>query len=297
MLTVQKSHTGRVAIIAVLCCAVFLAGCQDTLIEDFTFDGMRAYQLAADQLEFGPRHPGTSGHRQLGDWILENLGEAGWTTFEQPFTFDNQSLRNLGGRAGPADGNIIILGAHYDTRPVADADPLNPSESVPGANDGASGVAILLELARVLRTDRLCNQVWLVFFDAEDSGNLNGWDWAMGSAHFAEAMEFVPQAVVVVDMVGDADLQIYYEHNSDVALSQEIWALAAQLGFTAFVPELRHAMTDDHTAFLRRGIPAVDIIDFDYPAWHTTHDTLDQISAESLEQVGRTLEVWVESCP
>jgi Zn-dependent M28 family amino/carboxypeptidase len=274
-----------------------LTGCQDAVSDHLEFDGRRAYDLAAEQLDFGARHPGSSGHRQTGDWILQELEEAGWKAFEQPFTFDEQPLRNLIGRAGPADGSIIILGAHYDTRPVADADPDNPTEPVPGANDGASGVSVLLELARVLRIESMCNQVWLVFFDAEDSGNLDGWDWAMGSAYFVEVMQFIPQAVVVVDMIGDADLQIYYEHNSDAALSQDIWALAAQLGNTAFIPELRHAMMDDHTAFVLRGIPAVDIIDFDYPAWHTTRDTLDQISAESLEQVGRTLEVWVESCP
>jgi hypothetical protein len=294
---VKSSTTVWKVIILILIGAGFLAGCQDESGPDLVFDGARAYELSAEQVGFGPRYPGAAGHWQIGDWILQELSEQGWGTLEQPFSFDGQPLRNLVGINGPEDASVIILGAHYDTRPVADADPDNPAEPVPGANDGASGVSVLLELARVLRTEELCNQVWLVFFDAEDSGNLGGWDWAMGSSYFVEVMEIIPQAVVIVDMVGDSDLQLYYEHNSDDALSEVLWALAAQLGNTAFIPELKHAMTDDHTAFLRRGIPAVDIIDFDYPAWHTTHDTLDRISGESLEQVGRTLEAWVESCP
>lgn len=278
-------------------CSMSLGGCQMRSVENGTFDGARAYQLAADQLGFGARHPGSSGHQQMGEWIMEQLQEAGWEAFEQPFIYQGQSVRNLVGIAGPAEGGVIILGAHYDTRPLADADPEHPTEPVPGANDGASGVAVLLELARVLPAEDLCCQVWLVFFDAEDSGNLDGWGWAVGSAHFVEVMEIVPQAVVVVDMVGDADLQLYYERNSDPSLTQGIWAQAARLGYTAFVPEPRHSMLDDHTAFMRAGIPAVDIIDFDYPYWHTTQDTLDHISGDSLEQVGRTLEAWIRSCP
>ena len=274
-----------------------LGGCQTLDGEVQTFDGARAYQLAAEQLSFGPRYPGSSGHLQIGDWILEQLQLAGWEAYEQPFTYRGQSLRNLVAKAGPAESGIIILGAHFDTRPLADADPDHPTQPVSGANDGASGVAVLLELARVLAPEELCKQVWLVFFDAEDSGNLDGWEWAAGSRYFVEVMEIVPQAVVVVDMVGDADLQLYYERNSDAELSQEIWTLAEQLGNAAFIPEPRHAMTDDHTAFARQGIPAVDIIDFDYPFWHTTQDTIDRIAADSLGQVGRTLEAWIRSCP
>ncbi len=287
----------RSALIAAFVCCLILAGCQPGPNEPQPFDGARAYQLAAEQLSFGARHPGSSGHRQVGDWILEQLQAAGWEAFEQQFEHRGVSLRNIVGRAGPEEGGVIILGAHYDTRPVADADPENPTQPVPGANDGASGVAVLLELARVLSAQDLCSQVWLVFFDAEDSGNLDGWEWAVGSAYFVEVMEIVPKAVVVVDMVGDVDLQLKYELNSDPALSQEIWAVAAQLGQAAFIPEPGHAMFDDHSAFLRAGIPAIDIIDFDYPYWHTTQDTLDRISGDSLEQVGQTLEAWIQSCP
>jgi Zn-dependent M28 family amino/carboxypeptidase len=188
----------------------------------------------------------------------------------------------------------IILGAHYDTRMFADNDP-DPSkqlEPVPGANDGASGVAVLLELARVLPADSA--PVWLVFFDAEDNGRIEGWDWILGSQAFVEGLEFQPEAAVIVDMIGDADQNIYIERNSDPALVQEIWNIAAELGYEqSFIPRPKYSMLDDHTPFLQAGIPAVDIIDFDYPYWHTSEDTVDKVSAESLEVVGITLQEWI----
>ena len=188
----------------------------------------------------------------------------------------------------------IILGAHYDTRMFADNDP-DPAkrlDPVPGANDGASGVAVLLELARVLPKDSV--PVWLVFFDAEDNGRIEGWDWILGSQAFVDEMDFRPQAVVVVDMIGDADQNIYIERNSNPVLVKEIWDVASGLGYEqSFIPEAKYSMFDDHTPFLQAGIPAVDIIDFDYPYWHTTEDTADKVSAESLEVVGSTLQEWV----
>jgi Zn-dependent M28 family amino/carboxypeptidase len=188
----------------------------------------------------------------------------------------------------------IILGAHYDSRMFADSDPepANQTKAVPGANDGASGVAVLLELARTLPEDT--PPVWLVFFDAEDNGRIEGWDWILGSREFVMNNSIHPQAVIIVDMVGDADLHIYREGNSDPQLTDEIWATAESLGYTSqFINEIRHTMIDDHTPFLEADIPAVDIIDFDYPYWHTTHDTPDKVSPESLDAVGETLYAWV----
>jgi Zn-dependent M28 family amino/carboxypeptidase len=118
----------------------------------------------------------------------------------------------------------------------------------------------------------------------------------MGSRAFAASLTFTPQAVIVLDMIGDADLNIYYEANSDAQLEGEIWGQAARLGFQGqFIPEPRFNMLDDHTPFLAAGIPAVDIIDFDYPYWHTAADTPDKVSAQSLQAVGATLEAWILS--
>ena len=188
----------------------------------------------------------------------------------------------------------IIIGAHYDTRMVADQDP-DPAKQldpVPGANDGASGVAVLLGLARALPKDSI--PVWLVFFDTEDDGDIPGWDWLLGSKAFVDGLGFHPEAAIIVDMIGDADQNIYIERNSNPALVKEIWGVAADLGYKdSFISTPKYSMIDDHTPFLEAGIPAVDIIDFDYPYWHTTQDTADKVSAESLGTVGNTLLEWI----
>jgi Zn-dependent M28 family amino/carboxypeptidase len=154
-------------------------------------------------------------------------------------------------------------------------------------------VAVLLELARVLDPEALGRTLWLTFFDAEDNGNLDGWDWIVGSQYMADNLTETPQGMVLVDMIGDADLQIYYEGNSHTGLRENIWDVAAELEYAQFIPTLKYTILDDHIPFKNRGIPAVDLIDFDYPYWHTVEDTLDKISATSLEAVGRTLQEWL----
>jgi Zn-dependent M28 family amino/carboxypeptidase len=184
--------------------------------------------------------------------------------------------------------------AHYDSRIYADHDPdqTKRQEPVPGANDGASGVAVLLELARTLPSETV--PVWLVFFDAEDNGKIPGWDWILGSRLFVKTIHIKPQAVIVVDMVGDNDLNIYMEEKSDPDLTKEIWQLAQEMGYSQFfIKEIKHNIIDDHIPFIEAGIPAVDIIDIDYPYWHTTSDTNDKVSAQSLEIVGSTLWTWI----
>jgi hypothetical protein len=270
------------------------AGCR--VVDDGPrFDGEGAYQYAAAQVDFGPRYPGSQGHTEVQSWLQKTLIDLGWSVETQSFTHLGVELTNLIARL-PSQMDAhqpIVLGTHYDTRPQADQDPNNPTHPVTGANDGASGVAVLLEIARIIAVQPADTPVWLVFFDGEDSGNLNGWNWIVGSTYFAETMAIEPQAVIIVDMVGDRDLQLYYDRNSDAQLSQEIWAMAADLGYDGFIPEYKYSMIDDHTPFNRLGIPAIDIIDFDYPAWHTTQDTLEQISADSLAQVGQTLLSWL----
>jgi len=259
------------------------------------FDGCNSYDMVEQQLAFGTRIPGSEASLSAGDWIISQLEENGWEVEEQVFDYHGVLLRNITGKWEPMPDSRdpILLGAHYDTRPLADRDPISPDLPVPGANDGASGVAVLLELSRVLGEQDYPLPVWLVFFDGEDSGSINGWEWIAGSRKYAEELTIEPVAVVVVDMVGDSDLNLYYEYNSDTALAAEIWQTAAELGYEQFIPELKHSILDDHLPFLQRGLPAVDIIDFDFPAWHTTGDTIDKVSAESLEAVGRTLEGWL----
>ena len=260
------------------------------------FDGQRAFQAVLTQHQFGVRRDtGSEGWRRTGVFISQTLRQYRWKVEFQEFIYQGTKVRNIIGRAG--QGPVVIIGAHYDTRRHADNDPNpdNRAQPVPGANDGASGVAVLLELARSLDPKLLKNEVWLVFFDAEDNGQIDGWDWTVGSRYMADNLTVTPQYVIVVDMVGDSDQQIFYERNSDANLSQRIWNLAAQLGFwETFIPQQRHSLLDDHIPFAQKGIPAIDIIDFDYPYWHTVQDTPDKVSPTSLQRVGRVLETFLE---
>ncbi|HZD57267.1 MAG TPA: M28 family peptidase [Anaerolineales bacterium] len=262
------------------------------------FDGDRALEDVRYQTGLGPRVPGSEAHTRVIDWITSELAAAGWRTSLQDTAMMGHPVKNIiARRPSSQDSDLpwIIVGAHYDSRLLADQDrePSKRSRPVPGANDGASGVAVLMELARILPRD-LQKNVWLVFFDAEDNGNIPSWDWILGSRAFVDGLQGKPDAAIIVDMIGDADLNIYMERNSTPTLSVEIWKQAADLGYSAeFIPVPKYNMLDDHTPFLQAGIPAADLIDFDYPYWHTTEDTVDKVSARSLQIVGQTLATWL----
>src|SRR5688572_3309193 len=262
-------------------------------LDPISFDGQRAYADVQTQVAFGPRIPGTDGHAKIQEWMREELVKAGWQVEIQESEALGHPIQNIIAKRND-ESPQIIFGAHYDSRMFADndADAANRSLPVPGANDGASGVAVLLELSRTLPEDT--SPIWLVFFDAEDNGNIEGWDWILGSREFVQSNSMQPRAVVIVDMIGDADLNIYKEYNSNPELTDEIWNTANSLGYgDKFIPDYKHSMIDDHTPFLEVGLPAIDIIDFDYAYWHTVEDTPDKVSAESLEIVGKTLWTWV----
>ena len=273
-----------------------LSGCQPLkkaqkdLVE---FNADRAYKDVEYQLSLGPRIPGTSGHEQILDWMESELEAENWQVERQELSINGKNVINLIASRGV--GEYVLLGAHYDTRILADHDP-DPSlkdDPVPGANDGASGVAVLMELARTL-PENLPVAIKLVFFDAEDNGGIDDWDWILGSRAFVRELVDKPSAAIIVDMIGDADLEVYYERNSDIALMEQIWQQARNLGYeNIFIPEYRHSMLDDHTPFIEAGISAVDLIDFNYPYWHTTSDTLDKVSPESLKAIGDTLTAWL----
>ncbi len=260
-----------------------------------TFNADRAWQDVQAQMDMGPRTPGSEAHQQVVDYFQTELQKAGWKVEIQQTERMGHPIQNIIAKRG-SGSTWVIFGAHYDSRLAADHDPVaaNQTLPVPGANDGASGVAVLLEMARVLpkTSDK---QVWLVFFDAEDQGRIEGWDWILGSRAFAESLTDKPDAVVVVDMIGDADLNIYREKSSDQAITDSIWQTAVDLGYAdQFINQEKYNILDDHLPFLELGIPAIDIIDFDYPYWHTIADTQEHIDSNSLAIVGNTLITWIQ---
>ena len=270
----------------------------------YRFNGERAIRDVVYQVELGARTPGSPAHAQVQEWMVKELLSAGWKVDIQQTEMMGHPIQNIVAMWG--EGHPwIILGAHYDSRLTADSDPKpkNWDKPVPGANDGASGVATLLELGRVLphhldkkmtKQPGNIEQVWLVFFDAEDNGRIPGWDWILGSQAFVQALQEFPDAAVVIDMIGDADLKIFWEKNSDPRITKEIWKIAAKNGYSDYFSEkMKYRILDDHIPFINAGIPAVDIIDFEYPYWHTISDTPDKVSAHSLKVVGDTLLHWL----
>jgi glutaminyl-peptide cyclotransferase len=258
------------------------------------FNAERAFADVEYQVSLGPRLPGSEAHAHAVEWMVAELEAYGWQTEVQEAEMLGHPIRNVIGKRG-SGSQWIVLGAHYDSRFWADEDPdpANHFEPVPGANDGASGVAVLLELARVL-PDELDKEVWLVFFDAEDQGRIPEWDWILGSRAFVDSLETLPDIALVIDMIGDADLNIYKERNSDPEITKQLWSIAADLGYAEqFIPEYKYTMLDDHIPFIERGIPSVLIIDFDYPYWHTLEDTPDKVSPQSLRAVGETVLEWL----
>ncbi|MFQ5549862.1 MAG: M28 family peptidase [Gemmatimonadales bacterium] len=268
--------------------------------ENQEFDGVAAFSYVERQMEFGPRVPNTSGHQAAGDWIVERLRATADSVEVQQFEHvsangDTLRLRNFIGRFGPQLSNRILYLAHWDSRPMADRSRNVGAQRqpVPGANDGASGVAVLLGVADVLAANPSNFGVDLLFVDGEDYGDFSAdHDVLLGSRYFAAnlAEGYSPLFAVLFDMVGDANLEIFqegYSVNGAPEVVARVWNKAAEIGYGGvFRQGVRHTLTDDHLPLLEAGIRTANVIDFDYPYWHTTDDTIDKISPESLQVVG-----------
>lgn len=274
------------------------------------FSGERAKFYVDQQVSFGSRATGTAGSERTGDWLIEEFRQLGWDVLIQPFTTPNQtSARNIIAMRGegPDAGPVVILSTHYDTRLVADKDPdeQNRAEPAPGANAGASGPAVLLELARTLDRDLAEHTVCLVLFDAEDNGGLEGWDYALGSAHFTQRLNedaprcASPRAIVYLDMVGGARgrLSVIGDPlNPDAsAMEEALQETAERIGYTGTLvgPRLRDE-TDALTRLAAIGAPAVLIIEPDYDYRHTLSDTADKVVGSTLQRTGDILKAWLE---
>ncbi|NNF56646.1 MAG: M28 family peptidase [Rhodothermaceae bacterium] len=278
------------------------------------FDGNHALALIEEQVALGPRAPGTETHDLFPEWLRTRLAPYADAINLQPFTHrdahDSTQVWNgtnvvASFNLQPEGGQRILLAAHWDTRRFADQDPdtTRRTEPVPGANDGASGVAVLLELARILDAHPLDIGVDLIFFDLEDLGDDRAPDadstapfnpFALGSQAFVDANpNYRPQYGILLDMVCDADLRIPQEAYSRINapnVMERVWAAAERVGATAFLDEPGGPVVDDHIAFLQNGVPMIDLIHYPFPAtWHTTNDVPAACSAASLQQVGEVL--------
>jgi len=272
-----------------------------------TFSGTRAFADLEKQVSLGPRAPGSPGHSQCLNYLVASLRSLADTVWTQEFVspgYNNEALRltNVVASFDPGEKARILLCAHWDTRPRADndPDPANQSKPILGANDGASGVAVLLELARLMNSTPPSIGIDLVLFDGEDYGYEGDTPrYLLGSRYFATNTTFeqVPRFAILLDMVGDANLEIFKEQHSvqyagDIV--NLIWNTARQLGYYQFVDEVGESITDDHLPLNEAGIKTVDLIDFDYPDhtnryWHTLDDVPANCSGEGLEAVGTVL--------
>lgn len=269
------------------------------------FDGKRAFADLEKQVSFGPRVPGTREHLMCRDWLVEELGKYADRVEVQAFTqqVGRKSLRmyNIFGIFNENASKRVMLCAHWDTRPTADEEvlPENRLKPILGANDGASGVAVLLELARQFKQRRPEVGVIIAFWDGEDYGP-DVRTMLLGSRYFARNMgKLRPTYGILLDMVGDKDLQIYKEVNSVLAapqLVERVWRIAGELGHRKYFPDAqKYAIIDDHIPLIEAGVPCIDLIDFDYPYWHTLQDTVDKCSPQSLQVVGEVVAAVVYS--
>lgn len=269
------------------------------------FNSASAWEHLRRQVAFGPRIPGTPGHAAQLQWMKEYLAARADTVVEQPFTHVTRAgetlrMTNLFARFRPDAQDRVLLIAHWDTRPKSDqaAAAADREKPVPGANDGASGVAVLLELADMLKRKPAGIGVDLLLVDGEDYGP-TGDDMYLGAKHFASSLPpgYRPFYGILLDMVGDQSPRFPIESNSQrfaPEVVQRVWGLAQEMGYgDVFVMSDGGAVEDDHVPLNRAGIRTIDVIDFDYGPghryWHTPQDVPENTSAESLRIVGEVI--------
>lgn len=279
--------------------ATLLAACQGDRPPPRPFDGARAFSYIEAQMEFGPRIPGTPGHAAMAGWLDSLARDKADDVVVQEWVHvslagDSLPMYNVLARFNPQAQTRVLLLAHWDTRPRADGP--NSTDStlpVPGANDGGSGVGVLLAVADALNETPPSVGVDLLFVDGEDYGIFSEEaDVLIGSRYFAQNPPPgpAPRFAVLFDLVADQDQRFPKEGNSLIGapdVVKEVWDAARDLGYGhVFVNATGQSITDDHVPLQQAGIPAINIIDFDYQHWHTTEDTIDKISAASLQAVG-----------
>ena len=276
------------------------------------FDAENAYQYIKEQIKFGPRNPNSMAHAAALNYLTNTLSKFTQTVIKQPFTYtgyngEKLKLTNIIAKFNPKDKNRILICAHWDSRPRSEhaKDPAKRKLPVLGANDGASGVGVILELAEILSKNKINYGIDLVLFDGEDYGlesDLS--NFSLGSKYYSSKMvnDTYPAFAVLLDMVGDKDARFPIERNSkDYApdIVNMFWNKAAQIGATKFTFNTSASIYDDHIPLNQAGLRTIDIIDSDLIGadtpverrnyWHTDKDTIDNIGVETLQQVGDVL--------
>jgi len=257
------------------------------------FDSTRAWEHLRQLVAIGPRPAGSPALRQARAYLTRQLASEGFTVEEQTFTaqspFGPVDMSNLIVTLPGRRRDRLVIGGHYDTK-------LFPNQTFVGASDGGSSAALLVELARALKNRPRDLTYELVWFDGEEAfvDWQKGLDHTYGSRFYVQAARKAGalaslKAMILVDMIGDANLQIRRDTNSTAWLNDVIWAAAKRLGQDQHFVDFETEVEDDHQPFIEAGIPAVDLIDLDYPQWHTPQDDLAHVSAQSLQIVGDVL--------
>lgn len=278
------------------------------------FDGARAFKHLETIAAIGPRPSGSPGMEKQRALLVAHFQAAGARVSRQAFQIRDRRtgqpvrMENLVVEWHPDRPDRVLLGAHYDTRPYPDRDPVDPRGVFLGVNDGGSGVAALMELAAAVRALPGPVGVDFVLFDAEEYVFAPRDPYCLGSNFFARQYAAARQAGtlpyeyrcgVILDMVADRDLEIFQEQHSaswpdTQPVVEALWGVAGRMGVRQFVPRPKYTVEDDHVPLRMIGrIPTCDVIDFDYPQWHTTADTLEHCSGESLEAVGSVVLAWL----
>ena len=269
------------------------------------FDSEKAYKYIVEQCDMGPRYPGSEGHDKFVKYLTNYLNKQDGDTLiiynhnvKHPYEDYNITLTNFLYRFNKNLDNRLMLMAHWDTREIADKDPNpdNHDKPILGANDGGSGIAVLMVLAEILSNHPLDNiGIDLLFIDGEDMGRSGELEnYCIGTTKFCEVLpDPAPLYAICLDMVADHNPSFpieFFSYSQAPWLVNEIWTLANDIGYDEFKKEIVPPIYDDHRApYLNSYIPAIDIIDFDYPFWHTLDDTPENCSAETLKIVGNVM--------
>src|SRR3989338_3061685 len=287
---------------------------QRTFGEKPFIDGDEMIAVIEQQLRYGPRYMSAPGHKEVQKFLIAEMKALTNQVKTQTGDYTGSDgkthkLTNIIGSLYPSQERRMVLATHYDSKRLADKDLVHKDQPVPGANDSASGVAILIELARILRNSHVLPNVGIdfVFFDGEEGDENQGGDYSdwkpLGSTYFAGNLDELyrnnkPISAIVIDMVCDKDLRIYKERSSVQEAPSQVeafWNVAKKMDNSAFQDQISQVIRDDHTPLNQAGIPSILLIDFEYSPFHTTQDTADKCDANSLQTVAETVWEYINS--